>query len=81
MQEGSAAVPPRLSQPVSLWGAAAGTGEGPAAPLIACGGVHSAEDVVALLAAGASAVMVDSLAWVAPRVLNALLARDFGKSN
>jgi len=52
----------------------------PAVPLIACGGVHSSEDVLALLAAGASAVMVDSLAWVAPRALNALLARDYGQS-
>ena len=52
----------------------------PAVPVIACGGVHCAEDVEALLAAGASAVMVDSLAWVAPRALNALLARDYGQS-
>jgi dihydroorotate dehydrogenase (NAD+) catalytic subunit len=51
-----------------------------AVPLIACGGVHSADDVAALLAAGASAVMLDSLAWVAPRALNALLARDYGQS-
>ena len=52
----------------------------PAVPLIACGGVHAAADVELLLAAGASAVMVDSLAWVAPRALNALLARDYGGS-
>ena len=52
----------------------------PAVPLIACGGVHTAADVELLLAAGASAVMVDSLAWVAPRALNALLARDYGLS-
>ena len=81
MQDGSAAVPPLLVQSAPLWGAAASMRGGPAVPLIACGGVHTAEDVMVLLAAGASAVMVDSLAWVAPHVLNALLARDFGRSN
>ena len=52
----------------------------PAVPVIACGGVDAAEDVEMLLAAGASAVMVDSLAWVASWKLNALLARDYGQS-
>jgi dihydroorotate dehydrogenase (NAD+) catalytic subunit len=42
-------------------------------PLIACGGVHSFEDVNELLAAGASAVMVDSLAWIDPKAVNAML--------
>jgi dihydroorotate dehydrogenase len=80
MQDGSAAVPARTAQSAPLWGAAVRMRGGPAVPLIACGGVHSAEDVMALLAAGASAVMVDSLAWVAPHALNALLARDYGQS-
>jgi len=43
-------------------------------PLIACGGVHSTEDVNELLAAGASAVMIDSLAWIDPNAVNAILA-------
>jgi dihydroorotate dehydrogenase (NAD+) catalytic subunit len=34
------------------------------APLIACGGVHSARDMEDFLAAGASAVQVDSAVWV-----------------
>ncbi len=34
------------------------------APIIACGGVHSAEDVQEFIAAGATAVQVDSAVWV-----------------
>lgn len=43
------------------------------APLIACGGVHSPEDVGDFLAAGASAVMLDSLAWIDPAAVNRIL--------
>jgi dihydroorotate dehydrogenase (NAD+) catalytic subunit len=42
-------------------------------PLIACGGVHAREDVDEFLAAGASAVMVDSLAWIDPAAVNQML--------
>ena len=42
-------------------------------PVIACGGVHSKEDTNEFLAAGASAVMIDSLAWVDPRAVNEIL--------
>ncbi len=45
------------------------------APLIACGGVHTAADVKAFLVAGACAVMLDSLAWVDPAGVNQLLGR------
>ncbi|MBI5054433.1 MAG: nitronate monooxygenase, partial [Chloroflexi bacterium] len=41
-------------------------------PIIGAGGVHSKEDVDVLLEAGASAVQIDSLAWVAPDVLNGI---------
>ena len=37
-----------------------------AAPLVACGGVHSAGDVREFMAAGASAVEIDSAAWIDP---------------
>ena len=43
-------------------------------PLIACGGVHSAADVDDFLAAGASAVMLDSLAWIDPAAVERMLA-------
>lgn len=36
------------------------------APLVACGGVHSADDVREFLAAGACAVEIDSALWVDP---------------
>jgi len=51
---------------------------GLAAPLIAYGGVHTATDVAAFLAAGACAVMVDSLAWVDPAGVNQLLSTSRG---
>ncbi len=38
------------------------------APLVACGGVHSAGDVRAYLDAGAVAVEIDSAAWVDPQI-------------
>lgn len=38
------------------------------APLIACGGVHSAEDAREFLAAGAGAVEVDSAEWIEPGI-------------
>jgi dihydroorotate dehydrogenase (NAD+) catalytic subunit len=37
-------------------------------PLIACGGVHSVEDAREFLAAGASAVEVDSAEWIEPGI-------------
>lgn len=43
------------------------------APLIASGGVHASEDVNEFLAAGASAVMIDSLAWIDPRRVNEIV--------
>ncbi len=43
------------------------------APLVACGGVHSLEDVRDFQTAGASAVMLDSLAWIDPAAANAML--------
>ncbi len=43
------------------------------APVVACGGVHSNEDVNEFLAAGASAVMIDSVAWIDPGVVNTIL--------
>ncbi len=42
-------------------------------PLIGAGGIHSKEDVNEFLAVGASAVMVDSLAWIDPRAVNEIL--------
>lgn len=41
-------------------------------PILGAGGVHSKEDVDVLLDAGASAVQIDSLAWVAPDILNGI---------
>ncbi|MBI3241455.1 MAG: nitronate monooxygenase [Chloroflexi bacterium] len=37
-----------------------------ALPIISAGGVHTKDDVEAMLAAGATAVMVDSVVWVQP---------------
>ncbi len=37
-------------------------------PLVACGGVHTAGDVRAYIAAGAVAVEIDSAAWVDPQI-------------
>jgi dihydroorotate dehydrogenase (NAD+) catalytic subunit len=44
------------------------------APLVACGGVHSGQDVHDLLAAGASAVEIDSAHWVEPKALARIAA-------
>ena len=44
-------------------------------PLVGCGGVHTAEDVNEFLAAGAAAVMVDSVVWVDPGKVNELVSR------
>jgi dihydroorotate dehydrogenase (NAD+) catalytic subunit len=35
-------------------------------PLVACGGVHSLEDVLSYLAVGAKAVQIDTAVWVDP---------------
>jgi dihydroorotate dehydrogenase (NAD+) catalytic subunit len=37
-----------------------------ALPIIGAGGVHTKDDVEAMLAAGATAVQVDSVVWVEP---------------
>jgi len=47
-----------------------------ALPLIGCGGIHSVQDVVAMLEAGAIAVQVDSYVWRDPTGF-AQLARTF----
>lgn len=39
------------------------------APLVACGGIHSAEDALEFLAAGAVAIEIDSAVWVDPSVV------------
>ncbi len=39
------------------------------APLIACGGIHSAQDAREFLAAGAVAVEIDSAAWIDPSIV------------
>jgi dihydroorotate dehydrogenase (NAD+) catalytic subunit len=36
-------------------------------PIIACGGIHSLADAQAFLSAGAAAVQIDSLLWIAPK--------------
>lgn len=46
-------------------------------PLIACGGVHSAQDARDFIEAGAAAVQIDSLAWVDPAAITEI-ARDLG---
>jgi dihydroorotate dehydrogenase (NAD+) catalytic subunit len=43
-----------------------------AAPIIACGGVHSADDAREFLAAGAVAVEVDSAEWIEPGIATRL---------
>jgi len=42
-------------------------------PLIACGGIHTPQQVRQALAAGASAVQLDSVAWVEPDAVGKLL--------
>jgi dihydroorotate dehydrogenase (NAD+) catalytic subunit len=46
-------------------------------PLVACGGVHSVEDALSLLAVGAAAVQIDTAVWVDPQ-LPALIAAALG---
>ena len=46
-------------------------------PVIAAGGIHSMQDARDYIEAGAVAVQVDSLTWVAPKVLEDI-ARDLG---
>lgn len=47
-------------------------------PVVACGGVHSPADALAYLAAGATAVQVDTAAWIDPtlpaRIVSLLMA-------
>lgn len=51
-------------------------------PLVACGGIHSAQDALALLAAGATAVQIDSAVWVDPwlpgKIATALAGMEAG---
>jgi dihydroorotate dehydrogenase (NAD+) catalytic subunit len=44
------------------------------APIIACGGIHTAEDALECLASGASAVQLGSAVWVDPRTVTAIAA-------
>lgn len=44
------------------------------APLLACGGVHSADDVREFLAAGACAVEIDSASWIDPTMVARIAA-------
>lgn len=46
-------------------------------PIIAAGGIHSAQDARDYMDAGARAVQVDSVTWVQPRMLE-IIARDLG---
>lgn len=49
----------------------------PRIPLIAAGGIHSPQDARDYIDAGATAVQVDSVTWVAPKLLEEI-ARDLG---
>jgi dihydroorotate dehydrogenase len=46
-------------------------------PVVGAGGVHSAQDARDFLEAGARAVQIDSLTWIAPNMLE-VIARDLG---
>lgn len=46
-------------------------------PVIACGGVHSPDDARDFLEAGARAIQVDTLTWIAPRLVE-IIARNLG---
>lgn len=46
-------------------------------PLIACGGIHTADDARDYIAAGAVAVQVDTLLWVQPSMVE-IIARNVG---
>lgn len=52
---------------------------GQAMPLIGCGGVHSADDALAMLGAGAVAVQVDGYAWKDPAGLVQLARQVAGR--
>ncbi|MCL4835608.1 MAG: hypothetical protein KJZ86_24425 [Caldilineaceae bacterium] len=56
-----------------LAGLSAVAGLGLGIPLIACGGIHTPQRLRQALAAGASAVQLDSLLWVEPDLLQKLL--------
>jgi dihydroorotate dehydrogenase (NAD+) catalytic subunit len=49
------------------------------APLVACGGIHSADDVLDFLAAGACAVEIDSAAWIDPSLVKRI-AEELGEA-
>lgn len=49
------------------------------APLIACGGVHSIDDVREFLAAGACAVQIDSAAWLEPGIAERIVQHWYGE--
>ncbi|MBM3127295.1 MAG: dihydroorotate dehydrogenase [Chloroflexi bacterium] len=51
------------------------------APLVACGGVHSAEDARAFLAAGACAVEIDSAEWIEPGIAARIAAELESQTN
>lgn len=44
------------------------------APLVACGGVHTLEDALTLLAAGAAALQIDTAVWVEPSLPRQIVA-------
>lgn len=46
-------------------------------PIIGAGGIHSPEDARDFIEAGATAVQVDSVTWVLPRMIE-IIARDLG---
>jgi dihydroorotate dehydrogenase (NAD+) catalytic subunit len=46
-------------------------------PLIACGGIHTADDARDFISAGAVAVQIDTLTWVQPSMVE-IIARNLG---
>jgi dihydroorotate dehydrogenase (NAD+) catalytic subunit len=44
------------------------------APIVACGGIHSGQDVSDFMVAGASAVEIDSAQWIEPQVVARIAA-------
>ena len=46
-------------------------------PIIACGGVHTADDARDYISAGAKAVQIDTLLWVQPSLVE-IIARNLG---
>ncbi len=49
------------------------------APVVACGGIHSAQDVHAFLSAGACAVEIDSFQWLEPGAVTRIAAELMGE--